>query len=49
MLGKMSRLEVHHIFPKSRHYSKGSTRLEVNVLANFYFLTKERNLRISNR
>ena len=49
MLGKMNRLEVHHIFPKSRLYSKGYTRPEVNALANFCFLTKECNLRISNR
>jgi len=49
MLGKMSKLEVHHIFPKSRLYSKDYTRPEVNALANFCFLTKECNLRISNR
>ena len=49
MLGKMSRLEVHHIFPKSRLYSEGYTRPEVNALANFCFLTKECNLRIGNR
>ena len=49
MLGKMSRLEVHHIFPKSRLYAAGARRAEVNALANFCFLTKDTNLTISNR
>ena len=49
MLGKMNRLEVHHIFPKSRLYEKDYTRVEVNALANFCFLTKDTNLHISNR
>ncbi|MCZ0940259.1 MAG: DUF262 domain-containing protein [Caldilineaceae bacterium] len=49
MLGKMNRLEVHHIFPKSRLYEKDYTRSEVNALANFCFLTKDTNLQISNR
>ena len=49
MLGKMNRLEVHHIFPKSRLYKKDYTRAEVNALANFCFLTKDSNLHISNR
>ena len=49
MLGKMNRLEVHHIFPKSRLYEKDYTRAEVNALANFCFLTKDTNLHISNR
>ena len=49
MLGKMSRLEVHHIYPKAKLYEKGHTRAEVNALANFCFLTKETNLSISDR
>ena len=49
MLGKMSKLEVHHIFPKSRLYSRDYKRSEVNALANFCFLTKDTNLSISNR
>ena len=49
MLGKMSRLEVHHIYPKARLYEHGHTRAEVNALANFCFLTKETNLSISDR
>ncbi|MEO0644688.1 MAG: DUF262 domain-containing protein [Cyanobacteria bacterium J06650_10] len=49
MLGKLASLEIHHIFPKSKLYEKGYARAEVNALANFAFLTKETNLRISNR
>ncbi len=51
LLGKMSRLEVHHIFPKSRLYKSDYKykRPEVNALANFCFLTKDTNLNISDR
>jgi hypothetical protein len=49
LLGKMSRLEVHHIFPKARLYKKGYKRAEVNALGNFCFLTKDTNLHISDR
>jgi hypothetical protein len=49
MLGKMSKLEVHHIFPKAQLYKRGSNRAEVNALANFCFLTKDTNLDISDR
>ncbi len=49
MLGKMSVLEVHHIFPSSRLYDHGYSRTEVNALGNFCFLTKGTNLSISNR
>lgn len=48
LLGKMSRLEVHHIFPKAQLYPKFK-RPEVNALANFCFLTKDTNLDISDR
>ena len=48
LLGKMNQLEVHHIFPKSRLYQEGNHRPEVNVLANFCFLTKDTNLQISD-
>lgn len=48
-LGVMSRLEVHHLFPRSILYKHGYSRSEVNALANFCFLTKECNLAISNR
>lgn len=49
MLGKLNRLEVHHIFPKSQLYKRDHTRPEVNALANFCFLTKDTNLNISDR
>lgn len=49
LLGKMSSLEVHHIFPKSQLYQKGFSKSQVNSLANFCFLTKNTNLSISNR
>ncbi|MFN0070450.1 MAG: DUF262 domain-containing protein [Chloroflexota bacterium] len=49
MLGKMSRLEVHHIFPKAQLYKHGYQRAEVNALANFCFQTKETNLEISDK
>jgi hypothetical protein len=48
MLGKMSRLEVHHIFPKSQLYKRKVERRDVNALANFCFLTKDTNLDIWN-
>ena len=49
LLGKSAQLELHHIFPKARlrkhdyHWYR-----EVNDIANFTFLTKETNLRISD-
>jgi hypothetical protein len=49
LLGKMNRLEVHHIFPKAQLYMKKYKRPEVNTLANFCFLTKQTNLHISDR
>lgn len=49
LLGKMSRLEVHHIFPKAQLYKRDYSRAEVNALANFCFLTKDTNLVISDR
>ena len=49
MLGKMSSLEVHHIFPKAQLYKRDYKRAEVNALANFCFLTKDTNLVISDR
>ena len=39
LLGPMNRLEVHHIFPKSKLYKRGFKRPEVNALANYCFLT----------
>jgi len=49
LLGKMSRLEVHHIFPKAQLYKLKHRRADVNALANFCFLTKDTNLNISDR
>lgn len=48
VLGKMNQLEVHHIFPKARLYDAGYDRAQVNALANYAFLTKETNLKISD-
>ena len=49
LLGSLSRLELHHIFPKSVLYCNGYERWEVNSLANMTFITKDTNLYISNR
>jgi hypothetical protein len=49
LLGKMSRLEVHHIFPKAQLYKRKYKKPEVNALANFCFLTKDTNLDILAR
>jgi len=49
LLGKMSRLEVHHIFPKAQLYKLKHRRADVNALGNFCFLTKDTNLNISDR
>ncbi len=50
LLGKMSRLEVHHVFPKAQLYRHAPRyrKPEVNALANFCFLTKDTNLDISD-
>ena len=49
LLGKMSKLDVHHIFPKAKLYRLSYKRPEVNALSNFCFLTKDTNLSISDR
>jgi hypothetical protein len=49
LLGMMSKLEMHHIFPKEKLYKHKYKRPEVNALANFCFQTKETNLEISYR
>lgn len=49
MLGKMSALEVHHVFPRAFLYKHKYRRAEVNAIANFCFLTKTTNLKISAR
>ena len=49
LLGKMNKLEVHHIFPKAQLYKLKYKRPQVNALANFCFLTKETNLKIGDQ
>lgn len=49
MLGRLTSLQVHHIFPKSVLYKAGFERGLVNAIANFCFLTQETNLRIGKR
>ena len=49
LLGKLSRLELHHIFPKALLQEEGYDRAHRNALANFCFLTQETNLAISRR
>lgn len=49
LLGKMSRLEVHHIFPRAQLKKRNYKKTEVNALANYCFLTKDTNLKISDR
>lgn len=48
LLGKLTSLQVHHIFPKALlrdHYDRN----EVNAIANFCFLTQATNLEIGKR
>lgn len=49
MLGKLSSLQVHHIFPKALLYQAGYERSEVNAIANFCFLTQDTNLVVGKR
>ena len=49
LLGRMSALEVHHIFPKALLYRSEYDRSQVNAVANFCFLIKDTNLQISDR
>ena len=49
LLGRLNRLEVHHIFPKAQLYKLNYHRAEVNAVSNFCFLTKDTNLNISDR
>jgi hypothetical protein len=48
LLGKLNRLQVHHIFPKALLYKHGYSMAQVNALANFCFLTQDTNLQISD-
>ncbi|MEV0842013.1 DUF262 domain-containing protein [Actinocatenispora sera] len=49
MLGKLTSLQVHHIFPKAQLYKHGYERGTVNAIANFCFLTQETNLEVGAR
>jgi hypothetical protein len=49
LLGRMNKLEVHHVFPKAQLYKLKYAKADVNALANFCFLTKDCNLKISDR
>jgi len=49
MLGHLTSLQVHHIFPKALLYKCGYQRAEVNAVANFCFLTQQTNLAIGKR
>ena len=49
LLGHLSRLEIHHFFPKALLYKQGYKKREVNAIANFTFLTQETNLEVSKR
>lgn len=49
LLGKGSKLEVHHIFPKSQLRKQGYSPREINALANFCFLTADCNRKIGNK
>lgn len=49
LLGKMSELDVHHVFPKALLYKHNYNRADVNAVANFCFLTKESNIKIGKK
>jgi hypothetical protein len=49
MLGHLTGLQVHHIFPKALLYKAGYQQAEVNAVANYCFLTQDTNLVISDR
>lgn len=49
LLGNLSGLQLHHIFPKAFLYDSDYERREVNALANMTFLTQETNLQISDK
>ena len=49
LLGHLTGLQIHHIFPKAVLYEAGYGRSQVNAVANFCFLTQETNLKIGKR
>jgi len=49
LLGRLNKLQIHHIFPKALLKKHGYSRPEINAIANFTFLTQDTNLNISDR
>jgi len=49
LLGSMSKLEVHHIFPRAQLKKRKHNKTMINALGNYCFLTKDTNLNISAR
>ena len=49
LLGRLSTLQLHHIFPKAMLKELGYGRSDRNALANFCFLTQDSNLDIGRR
>ncbi len=49
LLGKLTSLQVHHIFPKALLRQHGFDRGEINAIANFCFLTQDTNIKIGMR
>jgi hypothetical protein len=49
LLGHLTSLQVHHIFPKTLLYSADYRRSQINAVANFCFLTQDANLAIGKR
>lgn len=49
LLGYLSTLQVHHIFPKALLYEAGHSRSQVNAVANFCLLTQDTNLVVGKR
>ena len=49
LLGHLTSLQIHHIFPKALLYDAGYGRSQVNAVANFCFLTQDANLVIGKR
>ena len=47
ILGKLSGLQIHHIFPKKVLRKHNYTRPQINAIGNFTFITQEANLKIS--
>ncbi len=49
LLGKLTSLQVHHIFPKGLLRNHGFDRGDINAIANFCFLTQDTNIKIGMR